>query len=1013
MAIPLIFDFCEPRDDVKLGGVPESEFAANLADVLLGKASEDYRIPGRFFANTYPTLGVKELLKNVCQRLAGHRAALSSIFRLDTAFGGGKTHGLIALVHAANGMRGAGNVSEFLDPNLVPRRAVRVAAFDGERADPANGRPMGDGIRAYTPWGEIAHQLAGPAGYEIVRRSDEGRVAPGVDTIAELFGGAPVLVVLDELGEYLRKSKDLDGGDQLPAFLKALFTAIDRAPNAAVVYTLALRPDGTAVDAFTEENERLAKQMDELESVSGRKATNLNPTRDDETALVLKRRLFKSIDEAGAARVVEAYRQLWSDHREALSEEGRRTSAEEFLHAYPFHPDLLRTLTGKTATLADFQRVRGMLRILGQTVAALWEDRPRDATAIHVHHLDLGREGIKREFTTRLRQTAFDSAVLNDIVGSADNRGLAREIDDKHFKGLAPVGSYVARTIFVHTMAYNNDLRGVAPDHLRFSLLGPALDISFIDDARNRFVADSAYLDDRPGSPLRFTADANLTQLIGREERRIDQGEARAELNDRIKSIFRGSAFEMIPFPAAPFDVPDDVGEGKPRLAVVGHDALTVGTDISTVPELIRRMFERMGTEGAGVRKLRNNVVFLLADDNATANMRHAVSRRLALRELKRPDRLGELAEHQRARVLELESRAETEAAVAIQNCYRHLLYPSRTSLEGPGTTPLAHSAIDVQNASEKPGSGQLQVVRQLKAQQKLYDEHDDPESPAYIRDRTPLKQGQMTTRALRDEFRKDPSLSIHLSDDLLKGAIWRGVEEGAFVYRRGELLAGPSDPRPMIHIDDDSVVFTMAYAKEKGIWPRPTPKPADDNEDDGGHGADTDGSEGGSGSKAEPDADPDGKPPVEPPAPNTFVAEGVLKAALAEVFDKARAAHVESLRRVTIRVFDYGDAFKLVAVTQGVPDATKNVSLNGGFTTAEGSRMEFEFLGSAKDAATMREYLEPQFRAATENQLTTTLAFSFDLGLPLAGSACQTFADRLTRYAAAAAYVEAEAEAA
>jgi predicted AAA+ superfamily ATPase len=221
MVSPLIFDLCEPRDDVKRGGVPESEFAANLADVLLGSASDDYRIPARFFANTYPTAGVRELLKNVCQRLTGHGASLSSIFRLDTAFGGGKTHGLIALVHAANGMKSVANVSEFLDPSLVPSSTVRVAAFDGERADPANGRPMGDGIRAYTPWGEIAHQLAGLAGYEIVRRSDEGRVAPGVDTIAELFGGDPVLVVLDELGEYLRKSKDLGGRDQLPAFLKA------------------------------------------------------------------------------------------------------------------------------------------------------------------------------------------------------------------------------------------------------------------------------------------------------------------------------------------------------------------------------------------------------------------------------------------------------------------------------------------------------------------------------------------------------------------------------------------------------------------------------------------------------------------------------------------------------------------------------------------------------------------------------------------------------------------------
>ncbi|MEI2757099.1 MAG: DUF499 domain-containing protein [Chitinophagaceae bacterium] len=165
------------------------------------------------------------------------------------------------------------NVAEFLDPALVPNRPVRVAAFDGENADPANGRPMGEGVRAHTPWGEIAYQLAGKAGYEIVRRSDEQRIAPGADTIKELFGSDPVLVVLDELGEYLRRVQGMGGRDQLTAFLKALLTAIESTPHAAIVYTLAVRSDGKGVDAFADENEFLASAMSELESVSGRKAT--------------------------------------------------------------------------------------------------------------------------------------------------------------------------------------------------------------------------------------------------------------------------------------------------------------------------------------------------------------------------------------------------------------------------------------------------------------------------------------------------------------------------------------------------------------------------------------------------------------------------------------------------------------------------------------------------------------------------------------------------------------------
>jgi predicted AAA+ superfamily ATPase len=226
------------------------------------------------------------------------------------------------------------------------------------------------------------------------------------------------------------------------------------------------------VDAFAEENEFIASMMAELESVSGRKATNLNPTRGDETAKVLRRRLFAKIDDARAGDVISAYRDLWNYHRDLLPEQARRaTTVAEFWQTYPFHPDLLDTLTGKTATIGGFQRVRGMLRILAKTVATVWDKRPTDASAIHLHHIDLGVEAIRREFTTRLQQAANTPAIINDIAGSPEKPALAQEIDAKHFKGLLPYGSYVARTVFVHTLAFNNDLKGVAPDHLRYSIL--------------------------------------------------------------------------------------------------------------------------------------------------------------------------------------------------------------------------------------------------------------------------------------------------------------------------------------------------------------------------------------------------------------------------------------------------------------------------------------------------------------------------------------------------------------
>ena len=147
-----------------------------------------------------------------------------------------------------------------------------------------------------------------------------------------------------------------------------------------------------------------------------------------------------------------------------------------------------------------------------------------------------------------------------------------------------------------------------------------------------------------------------------------------------------------------------------------------------------------------------------------------------------------------KAKVRELAARSEQELAIAIQQCYRHVFYPSRNRV-GTSEVDLAHSAIDVHSASDKPGAGQQQIVRVLRELKKLRLSEDEPDSPAYVRDRTPLKKGQITTLALRDEFRRDPALPILIGDDIFVRGVRRGVEQGEYIYQRGELLFGPGDP--------------------------------------------------------------------------------------------------------------------------------------------------------------------------------------------------------------------------
>jgi len=1013
-----IFELCEPREDARRGKVSDADLAADLASVVRKdpNASLDYTDPARFFSNTYPTRGLRNLLDSVCRRLSGGGGEAAAVLRLDTSFGGGKTHGLIALVHAARGMQGVANAGEFVDPSIIPRVPVRIAAFDGENADPANGRSMGDGIRAHTPWGEIAYALAGREGFERVRASDEQAVAPGAETIKELFGGQPTLIVMDEPAIYLRKVHALTQGgrDQLAAFLTSLIKAVESTPNVALVFSLAIGKEGRATDAYADENDFLASRMAELESVAARKATLLNPTEDDETPLVLRRRLFARIDDARASEVVAAYREVWRRAGSTLPQHALEAdTAERFKRSYPLHPELLDTLMHKTATLGTFHRVRGMLRLLVRTVTQLWRDQPPGVMAIHVHHLDPGNPPIYQEIVTRLEQRALAPAIRADVVAEEGAQATAQVMDRLNYAGLPPYGSLVGRVVLMHTLAFNADLRGLTSDELRFSILAPGLDASFIDDARTRFVNESAYLDDRPSAPIRFLYEPNLTQLIRREERHVDREEASAALRDLVREIFSGTALELVPFPAGEWDVPDDVGQGLPRLVLLNHEAELVRAGQDGIPERVERIYERRGSNQA-IRMLKNNLVFLLADAARVQPLVERMVWRLAVQQMNNAERLRDLPEHQQAKLREWNQRSRHEVAVAIQQCYRHLYYPARNRAAG-ASVDLAHSVIELGAASDRPGAGQQQVLTTLRDLNKLRGPEDPPDSPSYVRDRTPLKKGQISAGGLRNEFRADPALSILLGDDSFVRMVHAGIERGDFIYQRGDLICGPGEPRAQIVADEQSMIFTRGFAEQKGLWPRaPKAAPApivSPRQDVVGDPA-----------KPERDYDPHradsgASPPSNTPEPavaqRALQFEGPLRQALATIVARARERGARKLTQVSIQMFDSLDLFKLLPAANGVAGADKRVKLGMELEMAEGGALELNFEGPLSEAQLLREFLQPQLQSARDkNSRQLVLAFGFREGLDLASEAPEKLIEQLTRVGNAAAFVTAEAEA-
>jgi predicted AAA+ superfamily ATPase len=137
----------------------------------------------------------------VLSRLSGGTG--NRVLKLITPFGGGKSHTLASLFHAAR-KREALDVIPEGKPLPKPSGEVNVAVFDGQFFSASSGKEFTQFKgKANTLWGWIAGCLGGQAGYELVRTADEARVAPGADDILKLLGDEPNLILLDEVLEYL------------------------------------------------------------------------------------------------------------------------------------------------------------------------------------------------------------------------------------------------------------------------------------------------------------------------------------------------------------------------------------------------------------------------------------------------------------------------------------------------------------------------------------------------------------------------------------------------------------------------------------------------------------------------------------------------------------------------------------------------------------------------------------------------------------------------------------------
>lgn len=822
--LPSIFKTCAPRESIQQGEISEEIFAAKLRFVVKGSAPLVYGDANTFFANTFPTEGLKTLIREVFGRLCGASAG-SPVIRLETSFGGGKTHDKIALWHICKQGRKIEGLEQFADLSLIPDRPIQVAAIDGRDLDPENGVYHPEtGITTHTLWGEIAYQIGGIEGYQLLRGSDEKGISPGTPVLERLAGGKPTLIILDEIARHLRAAKAKNIGEstlseQVVAFLFSLMDLAAASNNLVFVYSLA-----SASDTFGEET----ADLNELVSASARQERILNPSTDVEIYNIVKQRMFVSVSEKAAAEAAKEYLNTYRSSRINLPDGCKDASYAAAISAsYPFHPELFNLLTKKIASIPDFQRTRGALRLFALVVRYLWQNPPDWVPAIHTHHIPVGLDNkVTDELTSRLKRPLMRLPVQADIY-NPDGRKAYAQVQDEEWlaAGKPPFSTWVTRTIFLHSLTQGIS-SGIRRAELNLSLLTPGLEIGFVDRALQQLGSVAWYLDEDPVTSIcRFREEPSLNKIIAEEKDLVGISEAKEDLRSRRDSIFASKFFTLVPAPETASEVGDSAEDVA--LCVIDFDEETVSASTDGPTPLVERIFNSTGDSGK-FRIFRNRLLFLLANklelQRAIANAREYKAIQNILRS---PNRLADLSESQQKQLRQKEGEMDLAVRVSLTNTYRHLFYPASDPVKAP--KGLMHYVLPAEDCSIVKGKNNQQevILKALKDCQKIRPEGDKPYAPAYILQKVwPAGLDSWTSKALREAFAKDLSLHILLDAEVakLRDTVREGLLSGHWDMKAGERFFVKTDS------SNPSLPETIEFSERmvlyrRGILQPPAPK--------------------------------------------------------------------------------------------------------------------------------------------------------------------------------------------
>ncbi|HQJ01840.1 MAG TPA: Swt1 family HEPN domain-containing protein [Flexilinea sp.] len=695
-----------PHHDVASGHYQQAEFAADLFQVISGKAEPEYLDPVEFFRRTYLTEGLSRLLSQAWIRLTS--AGGDPVVELQTNFGGGKTHSMLALFHLFGGQIKPAQVPEL--EKLVPAglkggeldlpvasRAVLV----GTQLSPSEVRTKADGTQVHTLWGEMAWQIGDANGkaheaYELVAKEDQDGISPGSEKLAELFAQfGPVLVLIDEWVAYTRQlygKENLPGGsfDSNITFVQALTEAAKAVPDTMVVAAI---PESDI--EIGGEGGKAA--LERIQNVFGRVESVWKPASSTESFEIVRRRLFQPISEADYASrdaVCRKFAEMYQVNRAEFPTECREMDYEKRMIAtYPIHPELFDRLYEDWSTLERFQRTRGVLRMMAAVIYRLWDNRD-NSLLIMPCTVPLDWMDVRSEITRYLPEGW--GAVIDKDVDGPQSQPVKLDRENPNL-GRYSACRRVARTIFFGSApsASSKKIHGIEEVRIKLGCVQPGEQPSVFGDALRRLSEQLTYLSSestRYWFDIRPTIKKIASDRAAQYEHKPEIVED--EITTRMKSSVRndrGDFAGVHAFPKNSGDVPD---EQACRLVILNPSS--VQRKQSKESDAIHAAQDILENRGNIPRLYRNMLIFLAADGDRLPDLENAVRNWLAWTSILQDEEQLNLDSHQKREVENQIREYDNRINAQLSETFCFLLVPTQE-----GTDPVNWTIYRLQNGDQ------------------------------------------------------------------------------------------------------------------------------------------------------------------------------------------------------------------------------------------------------------------------------------------------------------------------